>query len=42
MHSLQSKQSLDTGTCPVAVMEVVHTLVCQELETKLNFRRLPA
>lgn len=42
MYSFLKHSSLDTGTYPVAVMEVVHPLVYRKLTTKLNLRGLPA
>jgi hypothetical protein len=42
MYSFLKHSSLDTGTCPVAVMEVVHPLVYRKLTIKLNLRGLPA
>ena len=42
MYSFLKHSSLDTGTCPVAVTEVVHPLVYRKLTTKLNLRGLPA
>jgi len=42
MYSFLKHSSLDTGTCPVTVMEVVHPFVYRKPTTKLNLRELPA